>query len=134
MPTKRPKRDNGPPEKRAKIDRQQQQQEPPSAPVNSTPVVEQPQANTPQIPAQQLFKTDVIPDMCICGGCQYYTNSLESFVEHRQSPCSSKNEKSEGEPEVFRCFTCSNNFNTSWELLYHLRVAHEITMFKAAKT
>uniref|UniRef100_A0A914ZC67 RRM domain-containing protein n=1 Tax=Panagrolaimus superbus TaxID=310955 RepID=A0A914ZC67_9BILA len=146
MPTKRPKRDGGPPEKRAKIDKnyqqqnqqQQQQHEPaaiaPSMTNNSTPVIQQAQANINQIPAQILLKTDIIPDMFICGGCQLYTNSFEAFIEHRQIPCStSKSQKSEGEPEQFRCFTCSNAFITSWELLYHLRVSHEITMYKNLK-
>uniref|UniRef100_A0AC35FVV6 RRM domain-containing protein n=1 Tax=Panagrolaimus sp. PS1159 TaxID=55785 RepID=A0AC35FVV6_9BILA len=138
MPTKRPKRDSGPPEKRAKIDRNQQQQETPRpAPTakknDFTPAVEQTQSNNTVVPAQLLLKTDVIPDMFICGGCQFYTNSFEAFVEHRQIPCSSKSQKSEGEPEVFRCFTCSNAFNTSWELLFHLRVSHEITMYKNLK-
>uniref|UniRef100_A0AC34RM14 RRM domain-containing protein n=1 Tax=Panagrolaimus sp. JU765 TaxID=591449 RepID=A0AC34RM14_9BILA len=106
-----------------------------SEPANKKIKNEEPPAVLAEKPdnSHQKTTTDVTTDIFICGGCEYVTNYLEEFLDHRKESCTKKAKKDPTEPESFRCFTCSNTFRTSWELLYHLRVAHEITMYKIAR-
>uniref|UniRef100_A0A7E4ZSA9 RRM domain-containing protein n=1 Tax=Panagrellus redivivus TaxID=6233 RepID=A0A7E4ZSA9_PANRE len=128
---KRVKRDQGAgaPEKRQKFN---------DPPRESAPIAQNRHTSvepTPAVsaPSSTPSKDTGTPDTFLCGGCAYVTHVFEAFVDHRSESCTRKPPKHEGEPEVFRCFTCSNAFDTSWELLYHLRVSHEITMYKVAK-
>ncbi|KAE9552429.1 hypothetical protein FO519_004370 [Halicephalobus sp. NKZ332] len=111
IPQKRKRDDSQPPSKKSKDNLTQDQ----------------------EVKATSASKSDMSADLLVCGGCGFLTNYLEDFVNHRKESCTSKPNKEADEPETFGCFTCSNCFTTSWELLYHLRVSHEITMYKVAK-
>lgn len=68
------------------------------------------------------------PDTMICGSCRFVTKSIFEYIEHRKNPCSFY--KQEGEPMRLQCFTCTDEFTNSWDLVQHLTATHKLVLYK----
>uniref|UniRef100_A0A7E4VLQ7 RRM domain-containing protein n=1 Tax=Panagrellus redivivus TaxID=6233 RepID=A0A7E4VLQ7_PANRE len=68
-------------------------------------------------------------DVLICGECQFRTNDLNDFAEHRSHECYS-DDHPPTEPTSIQCFTCDDTFASSWNLLQHLIEKHNLNLYR----
>uniref|UniRef100_A0A7E4W251 C2H2-type domain-containing protein n=1 Tax=Panagrellus redivivus TaxID=6233 RepID=A0A7E4W251_PANRE len=68
-------------------------------------------------------------DVLICGECQFRTNDLNDFAEHRSRECYS-DDHPPTEPTSIQCFTCDDTFAFSWNLLQHLIEKHSLDLYR----
>ncbi|KAI1718349.1 RNA recognition motif domain-containing protein [Ditylenchus destructor] len=68
------------------------------------------------------------PDTLICGTCRFVTKGVSDYIQHRKNPCTFF--KTEGEPNRLQCFTCTDEFSHSWDLVQHLTTTHKLVLYK----
>ncbi|CAJ0933929.1 unnamed protein product, partial [Mesorhabditis belari] len=74
------------------------------------------------------FADTGMADTLICGGCRFVTCDFEVWRQHRLVACAKP--KDSHEPEVLKCASCEQRFQTAWGLVTHLTDFHRMMLFK----
>ncbi|KAM3182070.1 hypothetical protein ACTXT7_013145 [Hymenolepis weldensis] len=108
-------------------------------PVPTTTAPEQTNQPIPSSSSNPNFE-----DILICGRCRRLFDTIDDLLSHKtKNSCviEVKNGGSEhscrckalGEPESLGCLFCSKKLLSSWELLEHCRLEHNLTVYRAPK-
>ncbi|VDL59709.1 unnamed protein product [Hymenolepis diminuta] len=106
-----------------------------------------PTTTTPEQTNQPIPSSSSNPnleDILICGRCRRLFDTIDDLLSHKtKNSCviEVKNSGSEhscrckalGEPESLGCLFCSEKLLSSWELLEHCRLKHNLTVYRVPK-